>query len=321
MSSSVSILFVISPHFSTPCSSRHSHFSITLRIPCYRVSHALLITRVIIIRPKKPWYNSELSDAKRQPRRGERRWRQTRLLVHRDIYTSLRDVYRENWVAAKSSFFCEKIRKSACDVNAMYRITNEITGRKNNHQCYPNAAILMMIRLNVFKYISPKRLRMSAVQCIITTPHYLCCHLTTITSPPPLYSFNIHTHNRRCYCSTREQMPFKLLRSSSLADETVKNKLKYDCTSASGYHQYLQLYHLKLIKRWSLSCSRRQVWTQMRSMISALHQVPDLPQNQHVAVDLRRYIDENKPIDHFQSAYRPHHSTEIALVRIHDDIM
>ena len=57
-------------------------------------SHARLITRVINIRPKTSSYNSEFSDAKRQLRRCERRWRQTRLLVHRDIYTSLQDVYR-----------------------------------------------------------------------------------------------------------------------------------------------------------------------------------------------------------------------------------
>ena len=41
----------------------------------------------------------------------------------------------------------------------------------------------------------------------------------------------------------------------------------------------------------------------------------------HVAVDLRRYIDENKLLDPFHSAYRPHHSTETALVHIQDDIM
>ena len=36
----------------------------------------------------------------------------------------------EKLVAAKSAFFCEKIRESACEVKAMYRVTNEITGRK-----------------------------------------------------------------------------------------------------------------------------------------------------------------------------------------------
>ena len=93
-------------------------------------SHAPLITRVIIIRPKTPWYNSDLSDAKRLLRRAERRWRQTRLVVHRDMYTSLRDAYREKLVACKSAFYCEKIHESAFDVKAMYRVTNEITGRK-----------------------------------------------------------------------------------------------------------------------------------------------------------------------------------------------
>ena len=67
-------------------------------------SHARLITRYIIIRSKTPWYNSELSDAKRQLRRDESRWRQTRLLT----------------------FFCEKIRESELCV------MNEITERKQS---------------------------------------------------------------------------------------------------------------------------------------------------------------------------------------------
>ena len=50
--------------------------------------------------------------------------------MHRDIYTSLRDVYRATLVAVISSFFWEKTRESACVVKAMYRVTNEITRRK-----------------------------------------------------------------------------------------------------------------------------------------------------------------------------------------------
>ena len=47
--------------------------------------------------------------------------------------------------------------------------------------------------------------------------------------------------------------------------------------------------------------------------------IPNLCFERHVAVDLRRYIDENKLLDLLQIAYHPHHSSETALVRIHDD--
>ena len=41
----------------------------------------------------------------------------------------------------------------------------------------------------------------------------------------------------------------------------------------------------------------------------------------HVASQIRQYIDSNDLFDVFQSAYRPAHSCETALVRIQDDIL
>ena len=88
--------------------------------------HAPLITRVITIRQRTPWFSEDLSEANRQLRRAERRWRQTRLTVHRDMFTSLRDTYRRELITMKSAYFCDKIEESTRNIKSIYRVANAL---------------------------------------------------------------------------------------------------------------------------------------------------------------------------------------------------
>jgi hypothetical protein len=47
--------------------------------------------RVITLRPKAPWYNDQISAAKRLRRQSERRWRKTHLEVDRQYYKQQRE--------------------------------------------------------------------------------------------------------------------------------------------------------------------------------------------------------------------------------------
>ncbi|KAK2184670.1 hypothetical protein NP493_257g01012 [Ridgeia piscesae] len=62
----------------------------------------------------------EWSCAKRDLRCAERRWRKTRLIVHRQIYTTLRVGYRRQLAATKVTYFCSVIREAGHNMKTMH---------------------------------------------------------------------------------------------------------------------------------------------------------------------------------------------------------
>ena len=71
--------------------------------------HAPLNTRNVKDRPSAPWLTTEVRDARRDRRRAERRWRKTKLAVHKEMYINLRNDTKEHIVTAKRQFFANKI--------------------------------------------------------------------------------------------------------------------------------------------------------------------------------------------------------------------
>ena len=91
--------------------------------------HAPILTRVITVRPKKPWHTEDLSRAKRELRCAERRWQKTRLVVHRQIFTTHRNAYHQQLASTKSNHYRTIIHEDANNVKAMYSVTNDLLGR------------------------------------------------------------------------------------------------------------------------------------------------------------------------------------------------
>ena len=85
-----------------------SHFPLSATPTSISVDkHAPIIRRVVTVRPKTPWHRKELSCSKLNLRRAERRWRKTRLVVHRQICTTLPVAYRRQLTTTtKASHFC-----------------------------------------------------------------------------------------------------------------------------------------------------------------------------------------------------------------------
>ena len=65
---------------------------------------------------------------RRDVRRAERKWRQSRLVVHRQIYTHVRDAFKKGIATAKSTYYCGEIESSANDARKMFRVAGDLMG-------------------------------------------------------------------------------------------------------------------------------------------------------------------------------------------------
>ena len=85
--------------------------------------HAPSDTRCVRDRPSAPWMTEEIREARRRRRLAERRWRATRLTVHREIYAKERAVVKACVQGAKRRFYCEKI-----DSRQLFAVSSEPLG-------------------------------------------------------------------------------------------------------------------------------------------------------------------------------------------------
>ena len=286
--------------------------------------HAPLITRVITIRQKTPWFSEGLSEAKRQLRRAERRWRQSRLTVHRDMFTSLRDTYRHELITTKSAYFCDKIQESTRNMKSMYRVANDLMGRKQSrtlpeHHCSDEVMADRFLEHFSDKITSIRQRLNQPSDAQPTRPAIdnECGHTLSEFSPANTAATCrlIQTCPSK-HCSL-DPLPTSLLKANvNVIAPTLTRIINLSLESATVPADMKSALITPVLKKTSLDSNELMNYRP----ISNLSFVSKLLER-HIAADLRCYIDENTLLDPFQSAYRPRHSTETALVRIHDDIM
>ena len=71
--------------------------------------HAPLVTRTVTDRTSAPWMTLEIKHAKEQRRLAERKWRESGLAVHREIYVKQRNLVSNMISKAKKDYLCDKI--------------------------------------------------------------------------------------------------------------------------------------------------------------------------------------------------------------------
>jgi hypothetical protein len=89
-----------------------------------------LKSKTITVHPAAPWYNDEIMAAKRDKRKAEKKWRETGLVVHRQIYKSARDHVTTLIAKSKQDYYKERINSSADTQKTLFACVKELLHEK-----------------------------------------------------------------------------------------------------------------------------------------------------------------------------------------------
>jgi hypothetical protein len=293
--------------------------------------HAPEKTITVTERPYTPWYNDEINDAKKLRRKYERLMRQPpRLTIHREMYLEQAHVVTEMIKAAKTSYFTDKVNECGRDQKALFRIIGELQGKK---KCallpdFPTAMDAAEKFSEFFqnKISTIRRKLDDADDCIDQPLHNQTvlpltpreCH-SILDAFVPLTVKEVKkivTSSPSKSCSI-DPIPTWLLKE--IVDDIVPIiTIIVNRSLQEGYFptMFKKALVTPLLKKPSLDKELLKNYRPV-SNLSFISKVTEKAAMSQVST----YVSSNRLLTKFQSAYRPFHSTETALLRVQNDLL
>ena len=286
--------------------------------------HAPLKQRVITVRPNSEWYSTEISIQKAIRRKLERRWRSSRLAVDREIYVN--QCYHVNTMIyeAKMNYYSAIIHDHQLNQKQLFKTVSKILHSKPSPK-FPTCDSTDQLVNSFADYFCDKIVTIRESLDAITRP------ITTSVDDMPIY----------CQSELNSFVPVSVDTLSSLIGKSKSKSCILDPIPATVLKKCFHVLLPIITRIVNLSITLPQVPVSMKiGALSPALKKPSLDYEQFpnfrsisnllflskctekaVASQMKDYLRINNLNDTFQSAYKEHHSTETALVRVQNDIL
>ena len=285
--------------------------------------HAPLRKRVLILRPNAAWYTNEIREEKTKRRKLERRWRASQLAVDRQFFVDQCKLVNKCIVDAKVAYYSGIIADNQLDPKKLFSTVNKLLHRQSEGRL-PTSDNVSTLTTAFADYFTEK---ISLIRDDLDTKR------TSIVDSFPDSSL-------RCNSSFTEFKSVSPEELSKLIGPGFKS-CALDPIPASILKQCIDL--LLPVISGIVNCSLEHC-TVSDTMKEALvkpslkkssldyellknyRPISNLPFTAKccekvVAHQLNQYLDANHLGEPLQSAYKRHHSTETALIRVQNDIL
>ena len=289
--------------------------------------HAPLKTKRVTVRPVVPWHNDQIHDIRKQRRKAEHKWRNHRgdpikCAEYREDFQSLRNQCRSAIDGAKREYFSDKIAQCDGDQKKLFALIKSLKKPLQTEQ-YPTGASLKDLAdafgaffVDKIKKIRTKLAALEVEPLILTRePIAEECQLHTFSmlSAEDVRKLIKQSPNKQC---ESDPIPTWLLKEC-LDSLLPVLTLLVNKSLQLGYfpEEWKNALVSPLLKKLGLEL----IYPNFRP-VSNLSFISKLTEKASVN-QLTDHMNHNQPLPSNQSAYRPFHSTETALLKVQSDIL
>jgi hypothetical protein len=282
--------------------------------------HAPEVVRQIPFRPDSEWFNEDVLLAKRVRRRAERRFDKRKLTVFRKDYKKWRNKCTQVVNKAKRSHYHQELVAVSSNPKKTFQVVEKLTGANEPVKVLPSVDRQIACD-NLSRFFSDKIISIRSSLPLPDRESPSSCDFSGIQ----LSQFSLIT----------DEQLLKLIKTSKKRTSSVDpipTTLFLKCLD-------ILLPIVKMIINGSLATGtvpsplKKAV---IRPLLKKTGLDPDEPKNYRpvsnlsfisklleraVATQLMELLRQNQTLDAFQSAYRPDHSTETALIRVMNDLL
>ena len=283
-------------------------------------TYAPLTERFVVDRPDSAWCTPSVQKAKMAWRSAEKRWRRSGLEVDKQLFQKARNKCSQEIRHAKSKHVQNVLEEAGTDSRKMFSVVNDLLGKKSTPPVLPD---------------------ISSEQAAMALSNFFSDKVETIrknfgdhTDLPAVENVFVGTLMEQLSPVSDEQLRRIIMASkpTSFMFDPIPTKIMLDClevllpvlvrivNSSLQLATFPRLFKAAIIKPLMKKDGLDPNDCKSFRPVSNLPYVSKLLERV-VSQQLLRHLSSNNLLDKFQSAYRPGHSCETALLRLLNDML
>ena len=304
-----------------PTSSSEQTESINSTLRSYRDSIFPVIEKLILFSGSSPWYNGQCKSAKAKCRRMERNYKRRPTIENRRSYITALNDSAKTVRFAKRDFYKKFFEESRTNPRKLHAAVANILGKISEKPLPKQAAkepLVLSNTVNTYLYEKIAGIKVG-LSSAITSPLIIPIdHVTTnFDSFTDIGEITYDSIARKCRITSCDLDPidFRKVSPNFLKSHFIRVINTTFATATFPESEKRGLIH-PMLKSFDLDIEEL-------SSYRPITNIPFIAKLIETAIyfQLSKYIFDNDILPATQSAYRPGHSTESALVAVHSDII